>query len=128
MAAPAGGSAGASDSLNGGGTAPADLAGTLRHLLAVDEDDYDCNIDLVLAEAAVAEGASEAGEEWPAKRAKKAPAVTCRASLVALKQHSEVFRQVQAVAFACCMSARRLGRPACLPVCAFLCQCTIGKR
>lgn len=90
--------------MDGGGggssTTPTNLAAAMRHMLPVDEDDYDCSIELALPESEAADAGSEASDERPAKRAKQdspgpaaASAVTeCRASSVALKQHSEVFR------------------------------------
>ena len=87
-----------------GGARPASLAATLRHMLTVDDEDFDCTILLVLPEEPVSEQDCEPAEGRPAnsKRAKQqgggggtapAPAtVACRASSVALKQHSEVFR------------------------------------
>ena len=77
----------------------------MRHMLPVDEDDYDCSIELQLpeeskeavAEVAEAEGPEEAAEQGrPAKRAKQGggagTVLVLQASSVALKQHSEVFR------------------------------------
>ena len=120
MAAPGGGG-------GGGGAMPPGMAGVLRHMLPIDEGDYDCSIELVppgyVPPVAPADGAAEESSEGrPAKRAKlnddiaaqflasdsddepevvsaedaasaaAAAVVTCRASSVALKQHSEMFR------------------------------------
>ena len=96
-----GGGGGAAGGSGRSGTTPTNLAAAMRHMLPVDEDDYACSIELAVPEVAAAGAGSEASDERPAKRAKQdrpgpaaAPAITkCRASSVALKQHSEVFRQ-----------------------------------
>ncbi|KAI7842076.1 hypothetical protein COHA_004272 [Chlorella ohadii] len=62
----------------GGHALPPELGAALRHMLAVDEDDYDCTIELVFP---------------PVEFAVETTTVSCRASSVALKQHSEVFRR-----------------------------------
>ncbi|KAI7842077.1 hypothetical protein COHA_004273 [Chlorella ohadii] len=68
-------------------------------MLTVDDDDFDCTPILALPGEPAAEESTEEGEGCPAKRAKqgsplatKETYVACRASSVALKQHSEVFR------------------------------------
>lgn len=103
---------------------PPELGAALRHMLAVDEDDFDCAIELVfpltsmeaIVDAAVQDIEALAAQqtrqpeqgEGPLAEAEAAEApadatavvvesmtVTCRASSVALKQHSEVFRCAQ---------------------------------
>ncbi len=57
----------------GGGLAlPPGLASVLRHMLAVDEDDFDCTIELVFPGDAATEAATEDSEARPAKRARLA--------------------------------------------------------
>ncbi len=103
MAEPPVGSGGDASGSGGSGATPASLAATLRHMLTVDDDDFDCTLILALPGEPDAQEGTKEGEGRPAKRAKqdsKAPAetyVACRASSVALKQHSEVFRQVEAL-------------------------------
>lgn len=81
MAEPPVGSGGDASGSGGSGATPASLAATLRHMLTVDDDDFDCTLILALPGEPDAQEGTKEGEGRPAKRAKqdsKAPAETCR--------------------------------------------------
>ncbi|KAI7842075.1 hypothetical protein COHA_004271 [Chlorella ohadii] len=95
----------------GGGARPPGLGAVLRHMLDVDEDDFDCSIELAFPNEPDAVTATVDTEAPPAKRTRRATAaeaaqaddaaktaasstpIVCRASSVMLKLHSEAFRR-----------------------------------